>query len=347
VVVLLALVAFGVVETDDDGGRSATRAPLSLEGDRLDVRGIVGSVGPAVVQIRSELLQIDPTGTPVQGAGTGMIIREDGLILTNEHVIRGAASITVILEDGKERRADIVAAVRTPDVALLRLRDASDLPTVELSENDAQVGDDVVAIGNALNLGATPTVTTGIVSALHRSIRTEDGPLGDLIQTDAAINRGNSGGPLVNALGEVIGINTAVAGGEAQNIGFAISIDAVRPLLDELESGSGEFVGIAFLGVQSVDPEELNSSVLANLGIEGEEGAVVVTVFPGTAAEEAGIEEGDLIVALGGEDVESSRDLRRAIGAHEPGDEVEVEWIRDGDRQQATVELGSTAQPAD
>src|SRR5436309_14143850 len=170
-----------------------------------------------------------------------MILTADGEVLTNAHVVDGATDIEVtLIGERTARAADVVGVDTTADVALIKIRNASGLPTVKLgSSADLRVGDSVVAIGNALDLGATPTVTEGIVSALNRSIDAPDESLAGLIQTDAAINPGNSGGPLVDAKGEVVGIDTAIAG-DAQNIGFALAIDNVKPIVDDLRADRGQ-----------------------------------------------------------------------------------------------------------
>jgi putative serine protease PepD len=190
------------------------------------------------------------------------------------------------------------------------------------------VGDDVIAIGNALDLDGDFTVTRGIVSALNREIDAQDGTeLSGLIQTDAAINPGNSGGPLVNAAGQVVGINTAVEG-QAQNIGFAIAIDTVKPKLERLRSGQNTATTPrAYLGV-STQPD-----VTA--------GATVVDVGPGTPAASAGLQVGDVIVALNGQQITDPDGLSTAIGAHKPGDRVTVTYLRGGTRRTAQVTLGT------
>jgi serine protease Do len=258
-------------------------------------------------------------------------------------VISGARSITVNMSDGRQLPADLVGSISSSsDVALVRIRDVSGLATVTLGESSAmQVGDDVVAVGNALNLGATPTVTTGIVSALNRSITEPNGVnLENLVQTDAAINPGNSGGPLVNAAGQVIGVNTAVAGG-AENIGFALSIDSVKPLIEILRSGGGDVRGGAFLGVRTADLANVNPAVLERLGIDRSDGAFVVDVDPGTAAASAGLEAGDVIVAIDGEGIEGSGEVGAAIVARQPGDEIDITYVRGGDERTTTATLGS------
>ncbi|HEV2068638.1 MAG TPA: trypsin-like peptidase domain-containing protein, partial [Acidimicrobiales bacterium] len=342
---LVAAVAFGVgIDRTDGGGVGFDRPPLALDGEELDIQGVINAVQPGVVSLNVEGVRDTQIGPQlVKGAGSGMVIEPDGLVLTNAHVISGAQSITVTVADGRELPADLVGSITsTSDVALVQIRDVSDLDTVTLGDSSAmQVGDDVVAVGNALNLGASPTVTTGIVSALNRSITEPNGAtLENLIQTDAAINPGNSGGPLVNALGQVIGVNTAVAGG-AENIGFALSIDSVKPLIEVLRTGGGDIQGGAFLGISSADLANINPAALARLGIEREDGAFVVEVSPGSAAAAAGLQAGDVVVAIGGEPVLGSADVSAAIIRRQPGDEVEIRFIRGGEERTATATLGS------
>jgi S1-C subfamily serine protease len=228
-------------------------------------------------------------------------------------------------------------------VALVQLRDAADLDAVTLGRSEeAQVGDDVVAVGNALNLGAEPTVTSGIVSALGRRIEAETGVvLQNLIQTDAAINPGNSGGPLVNARGEVIGVNTAIAGG-AENIGFAIAIDAVVPLIEDLKAGGGELVGGAFLGISTQPLDRVNPATLERLGIDpDDDGVFVADVFSGSGAAEAGLEPGDLVTEIDGEAVSEPEQVGEIIRNREPGDEVTISYRRGGEGDTTTATLGS------
>ena len=333
-----ALVAGGIViATDDDGGgRSSVTRPTSvLEGEALDIRGVLDAVEPGVVSI-------NVAGRISAGAGSGMVIDDDGHVLTNAHVVRGAQRITVSLADGREEAADLVASMPSRDVALLKLRDPGELQPVQLGESSAlQVGDEVVAVGNALNLGETPSVTTGIVSALCRSISAENGiSLDNLIQTDAAINPGNSGGPLVNAFGEVIGVNTAIAGG-AENIGFAIAIDAIEPLLEDLKAGQGEVQGGPFLGVSTADVAAVTPAVRERLGIEAEAGAFVQQVVPGSGADAAGLRAGDVIVELNGEEVDEAADIARIVQGLRRGQEVELTVEREGELETVTATIGS------
>ena len=295
-----------------------------------DVQAILAKVQPGVVYIHT---QASRSGRffPTEGAGTGVILNADGEVLTNAHVVNGATSIKVnVGTETQARDATLVAADSANDIALLRITGASGLPTVTLGSSAAlKVGDDVVAIGNALDLKGGFTVTRGIVSALNRSIDGEDGnQLTGLIQTDAAINPGNSGGPLVNAAGQVVGINTAVSG-QAQNIGFAIAIDGIKSKLDTLRSGqSTASQPRAFLGVSTQ-------------AIAGTPGATVTDVGAGTPAATAGIQAGDVITAIDSTAVTDSDTLGTAIGAHKPGDKVNVTVQRGGGSQTLTATLGT------
>jgi putative serine protease PepD len=218
---------------------SAQAASLDLSGQTLDVAGVLSRVEPSVVSIDTKITeQRGPFVQQGEGAGTGIVIDAgDGTILTNAHVIADSTSITVtVAGETKARAATVITSDANRDLALLKVSDTSGLVAAPLgTSSDLAVGDQVVAIGNALALEGGPTVTEGIVSALGRTIETENGTLQGLIQTDAAISSGNSGGPLVNARGQVIGMNTAVAASSgtvnASNIGFAISIDAIRDFL--------------------------------------------------------------------------------------------------------------------
>jgi serine protease Do len=239
-----ALIASGaLVLTDDSGGspassQAAQQVQSSAAPAQGDIAAILAKDVPAVVSITTG-------GGPVlsrgggSGAATGFVIDPDGIIVTNDHVVDNAQSVTVTTSDGKELTARVLGEDASSDLAVLDV-DATNLPAVELGDSDqVQVGDDVVAIGNALDLDGGLSATRGIVSGLHREIPTQNGGrLEDLIQTDAAINPGNSGGPLVDAQGRVIGINTAIANpSTAQNVGFVIPISQAKPIIDRLRGG--------------------------------------------------------------------------------------------------------------
>jgi putative serine protease PepD len=233
----------GVAVADDGGSSSALNAPASTvaattnDADNV-VKPVLDEVEPSVVTIETQgTATYGPFGQRVrtQAAGTGMIVRADGLIVTNAHVVDGADTVTVTLADGTSHRATVVGADSSIDVAVLQIDDdVAGLPTVTFADGQPEVGETVIAIGNALALGEEPTVTVGIVSAIDRSIATsESSSMENLVQTDAAINSGNSGGPLVDMNGRVVGMNTAVAS-DAQNIGFAVSAATVVQAISDL-----------------------------------------------------------------------------------------------------------------
>jgi S1-C subfamily serine protease len=238
-----ALVASGaLVLRDDSDGSTATQPATpqaqvsgSTPAAPSDIAGILAKDVPAVVAIA---IDGGPTLGRSGGAATGFVIDPGGIIVTNDHVVDSARSISVTTSDGRRLTARVLGEDASSDLAVLKV-DATNLPTIELGDsNQVQVGDDVVAIGNALDLDGGLSVTRGIVSGLNREIPTDNGRLTGLIQTDAAINPGNSGGPLVDAQGRVIGINTAIANPTtAQNVGFVIPISQAEPIIDRLRGG--------------------------------------------------------------------------------------------------------------
>jgi S1-C subfamily serine protease len=285
--------------------------------------------------LRSDVFGIQPS----QGAGTGMVLTSDGLVLTNNHVISGASTIKVRFADGKVADASVVGSSAAADVAVVKVQGMSGLPTVALGNSGRLVvGDDVVAIGNALALPGGPTVTEGIVSATGRSIDAGDEHLDGVIQTDAAINPGNSGGPLVNSEGEVIGMNTAVAG-EGQNIGFAIAIDTIKPLISQLKTGTT--IAQAFLGVST---ETVDEALAQQFGLGTDHGALVADVSPGSPAENAGLRQGDVIVKVDGKDINTNDELVAAVRRHKPGDKVTLTVERNRQSRTIDVTLGSRRQ---
>jgi S1-C subfamily serine protease len=343
-----ALVGGGVVALLDDDATPPTAAPASRPSTRLTQPGDIGAV---LERVEPAVVAISTTGfapgaffdiVPRAGTGTGMVVSPDGEVLTNAHVVAGASRIQAKLGNSDTTYdAVVVGADRAADIALLRLQGASNLPTVTFGRSaDLQVGDQVVAIGHALALPGGPTVTTGIVSALDRSLGDGNDRLEHLIQTDAAINPGNSGGPLVNAAGEVVGMNTAViqqaeGGAGAQNLGFAIASDTLVPALDELRRG-GRGQARAFLGVSTYP---VNADVRERFGLAARQGALVVEMTPGSPADVAGVRPGDVLTALGDHRITSPEDLGAAVRAHRPGDRVELRWMRGADQRSATVTL--------
>ncbi|MEQ1786589.1 MAG: trypsin-like peptidase domain-containing protein [Acidimicrobiales bacterium] len=337
-----ALVATGVtVALDDDASAPVDRpvlTPVTASDGSLDIQAILAKVQPSVVTIRTSA---ETAGGLFEGAGSGIVLREDGLVLTNAHVIGSIGDIVVVLNDGTEHQATLVGASPDDDLALIQVQDVEGLTPAELgSSDDLQVGDEVIAIGNALNLGGDATVTRGIVSAKDRDLDADGVSLEGLIQTDAAINPGNSGGPLVNAAGQVVAVNTAIVA-DAQNLGFSIAIDLARPIIEALEAGEGQVTpDQAFLGVSSAEIADLTDDVKARFEIDAEEGAFVTEVVPGSAADDAGLLPGDVIIEIDGEAVTEAGDVRAAILDKEPGDTVELTILRAGDEQTLEAELG-------
>ncbi len=323
-------------------------SPLPLEGPG-SVRWVAEKVKPAVVQIANEQLVLDQLNRPVpiqQGLGSGVIFDSRGYILTNNHVVAGAEQITVSLPDGRSFKASLVGRDPDTDLAVVKI-DGSNLPVATLgSSSRLSVGDWVVAIGNALGLPGGPTVTVGVVSALGRAVQEppsglQPGPfLFDLIQTDAAINPGNSGGPLVNMNGEVVGINTLVAGTvesgfQAQGIGFAIAIDTAKPIAEELISRGR--VAHAYMGISYIT---LSPSVALQLGLQIQQGVLVRQVVRNSPAARAGIRSGDIIVAVDGTKLVSDSDLARILSKHKPGDTISLELVRDSTHLTVQLTLG-------
>ena len=326
---------------------SSAQSPTGPEGvaPAMDIRAVLRKVEPSVVAIETGLVSQNG-GIFGRGAGTGVIISDDGLVLTNNHVIEQAGSIKVKLADGRELNADLVGSSPADDVALIKIRDVSGLTASrarQLLRRSRSATRSSRSATRSTSSG-TPTVTARhrLGAQTGRSTPATSRSR-NLIQTDAAINPGNSGGPLVNAAGQVVGINTAIVDG-AQNIGFAIAIDSIKPLITDLKNGGGDVRGTAFLGVSSVGVDELDQPTLDQYGITVDSGAVIVQATPGSAAEELGLQEGDVVTSVDGTAITSPDDLGTAIRKHEAGDEIKVEWLR---RRRAhepgTAKLGSRA----
>jgi S1-C subfamily serine protease len=302
---------------------------------------VVQNVLPAVVNVVAD-------GPQGQGEGTGVVVRSDGIIVTNFHVVEGATKVTVLSSADPPARYDarVIGGDVEADLAVLKI-DATDLATVPLgNSSDLQLGQQVVAIGYALGLAGGPSVTTGVVSSLTRRITVQDPRCTectngarvytDVIQTDAAINPGNSGGPLVNMAGQVVGINTAGAN-QAENIGFAIQIDSVKPTIFQAAENPSQ--PVAFMGISSADASD--PSIQFEFDPKVDSGAVIVDVVSAGPADEAGIRVGDVVVQFDGQAVDSAERLGELIREHRPGDQVEVSVVHsDGSRDTITVTLG-------
>lgn len=271
---------------------------------------------------------------PVKGIGSGFIFDERGYILTNYHVVEGAERIIVTLTDGRTFEAKFVGGYVGLDIAILKI-EADKLVATDLGDSDkVKVGQRVFAIGNPFGLAGGPTVTSGIISAVKRTIYSERGIFRDLIQTDAAINPGNSGGPLVNVNGEVIGINTAIIP-FAQGIGFAIPINAAKEVANEiLQYG---YYAKPWLGIAGIS---LNRQIALQYDLPVEHGVLVVRIVPGSPADRAGIESGDIIVEFDGKRIDRMEDLQEILSKKTPGCECEAAIVRDLRKFRVRVTIG-------
>jgi serine protease Do len=268
----------------------------------------------------------------MMGEGSGFFISADGYVVTNNHVVQNAKSVTVTTIDGKTLDAKVVGTDPKTDLALLKVNEAGDYPFVAFSKETPRIGDWVVAIGNPYGLGGT--VTAGIISAEGRDIG--DGPYDRFLQIDAPINRGNSGGPTFNTKGEVVGVNTAIysPSGGSVGIGFAIPSTTADTVIGALEHGGSVPRGFLGVNIQPVTPEMAES-----MGMKTDKGAIVAEAMPGTPAAEAGLKAGDVITKLNGQAVEDAADLTRRIGSFKPSDKVELTYLRDGAEKTAQVTL--------
>lgn len=301
---------------------------------------VVERVRPAVVSIAAEIRRFDLLLGPVTrvAAGTGFFFDPRGYIATNEHVVRGAQRVLVRLADGRELEAEVVGTDPLTDLAVLRVRagPGERFPTLEFAAmEEVKVGDWVIAIGNALNLPGGPTVTAGVIGALGREVEVDNRILFDMVQTDAAINEGNSGGPLLNLEGKVVGINTVVIR-PAQGIGFAISASTARPVLETLRD-RGEMAW-PWLGVTITN---ISPAAALRYDLKVREGVLVVDVVEGDPADRAGIRAGDVILALDGHPTPSVRELQRLMrSVFRPGQTVTVTLQRGEERLEVRVTLG-------
>lgn len=316
------------------------------------IAAVAKAVSPSVVSIVTSTNQISRFYNQQyqqEGAGTGMIVSSNGYVLTNKHVVDGADTVTIVLTDGKTYRdVDVLGADPLNDLAFLKINGASNLPAITLGDSKTtRIGQSVVAIGNALGQYQN-SVTSGIISGTGRPVvASSDGTasgqaesLTDLIQTDAAINSGNSGGPLLNLKGQVIGINTAIAA-DAQSIGFAIPISAAKGMLEHvIKTGKVErpYLGIQYVSITPAVKEEYDLTVDRGDYVTSERGASVQKNGP---ADRAGIEDGDVITAVNGFKVGEVATVSTLISEYQPGEEVSLTIVRDGKEQKLTATLGT------
>lgn len=323
---------------------------VAQSGPDLSVQAIADKVTPGVVDITTYTRSYP--GTVPLGAGTGMILTSSGLVLTNNHVVNGAWQIKVSVEGRSGTYAARLLGVSTAaDVALLQIEGASGLPTVTIGDSSGvDLGEHVVAIGNALGQGGPPTVTSGHVSSLNRDISVgTDSPgvvehLTGMIQSNIQISRGDSGGPLVDGSGEVVGMNTAAAtNGPSQatsTIGYAIPINDAMTIVNQIRAGrSGPGIVLGQPSFLGVEVQALTPQIVSQLGLSVRSGALVVAVLPGMPAERAGIPQYAVITAVDGSRISSPQDLGPSIRAHRPGDTIRVTWVDRNGSHTATIRL--------
>ncbi|MFO0548404.1 MAG: Do family serine endopeptidase [Polyangiaceae bacterium] len=323
---------------------SASLPPLPVPAT-FDVADLAERVQPTVVNITTSQHVELPEGHPFEfffgpdspsppgertGAGTGFIIDPNGYVVTNEHVVHDADTVSVKLADEREFAAEVVGRDEKLDLALLKLAGASNLPTAALGSSEAlRIGESVLAVGNPFGLGHT--VTLGIVSAKSRTIGA--GPYDDFIQTDASINPGNSGGPLFNWRGEVVGINTAIRPG-ANSIGFAIPIDALKNVLSQLRETGHVTRGKLGLVFQPISKELAQA-----LKLDSTHGALIAQVEPGGSAARAGLKAGDVILSVNGIEILHAEELPRNVARNGPGAEIKVVYLRNGVKAETKAKL--------
>jgi serine protease Do len=338
---------------------AAPPAPVSVAGVRTSYADVVEKTSPAVVRIEAEVKtksqpmqfpggdddffrqfqvpqQQNPRPQIQRGLGSGVLVSADGTIMTNNHVVEGAEKITVQMSDNKTFDAKIVGTDKPSDLAVIKI-EAQNLPYLTLGNSDnVRVGDIVLAIGNPLGIGQT--VTAGIISAKGRRTGLSDGSFEDFLQTDAPINRGNSGGALVNLNGELIGINSQILSGSSNGgsigIGFSIPSNMARNVMEQLLKDGKVHRGMLGIYIQNITEDTAKA-----LELKDTTGVLVSEVFKGGAAEKAGLKRGDIITAVNGEKIEDSNVFRNKIAGATPGSEVKLTIYRDGKEQEVTATL--------
>jgi Do/DeqQ family serine protease len=337
----------------------APPAPIVVDGVRASYADVVEKTSPAVVRIDAERKtknqpqQFDFGDSPFKdllppqmrqqqrppierGLGSGVIVSADGTVLTNHHVIDGAEKITVTMDNNKIYDAKIVGSDPPSDLAVLKI-EGENLPFLNLGNSDnVRIGDIVLAIGNPLGIGKT--VTAGIISAKGRRTGLSDGSFEDFLQTDAPINRGNSGGALVNLTGELIGVNSQIISGSDNGgnigIGFSIPSNMAKSVMEQLVKD-----GKVHRGMLGVNIQNVTEAVAKSLELKDAKGVIVSSVKPGSAADKAGIKRRDIITAINGEAIEDSNILRNKVAGTAPGTEIKVTVLRDGKQEEFTAKL--------
>lgn len=321
---------------------AASPVVINTEDDIATVSAVAKKAMSSVVGITTieEVQQYWFTPTQVEGVGTGVIVDSNGYILTNSHVVRdgNAKSIHVLFENGEKQEAELLWNEPMLDLAIVKVNKTG-LPVAELGDSDdLTVGELAIAIGNPLGLEFQRTVTSGIISGLNRSIQvSQSNVIEDLIQTDASINNGNSGGPLLNSRGQVIGINTAKIK-SAEGLGFSIPINEAKIIIEQvIENGNYETV---FLGISGVSVEDYQSKL--GVHIDTEEGVILVQVSSGTPADKAGLLNGDIIVKIDDVEIDSMTRLKKSLYRYKEGDKANLTIIRNNEEKQVEVKFTET-----
>lgn len=323
----------------DNGQKTVIQNPanFSSEGEGLTKTEVYQRVSPAVVTVSTKSVATNQFyfQQEVEGIGSGFIINEEGYILTNYHVIENASEVSVILSDNREVKAKVVNYDQAKDIAMLKIVDDIKVPgVVELGDSDAlQPGEEVVAIGTPMSTEFSQTTTSGIISAINRNVQTSTGVQSNLIQTDASINPGNSGGPLVNTLGQVIGINTLKVSEGAEGLGFAIPINDIKGNIEALSKP------ILNLGIAV---RVIDKATIEQKGLDMEEGLYIVQVEEFSSAEKAGVRSGDLITHFDGKRIKTFEELQEIKNTKNEGDVVKMTVKREN----KAIDLEITLQSA-
>lgn len=322
-----------------DSQYTASPVVINTEDDITTVSAVAKKSMSSVVGITTIVEQVENywfMPQQLEGVGTGVIVDSNGYILTNSHVVRdgNAQSIHVLFENGEKQEGQLLWNEPVLDLAIVKV-DKTGLPVAELGDSDSIiVGEAAIAIGNPLGLEFQRTVTSGIISGLNRTIQTENVLIENLIQTDASINNGNSGGPLLNSRGQVIGINTAKIQ-SAEGLGFSIPINEAKVIIEEvIENGDFETV---FLGISGIAVNDYE----ARLGVEvdTEDGLVLVQVAPGTPAERAGLQNGDVVTQIDDIEIDSMTRLKKSLYKYKKGDKAKLTLVRNNQEEEVEIEF--------
>lgn len=365
---LIALLAMSGCKSNFLSGETAPAVtpqappePVVVNGVRTSYADVVNKTSPAVVRIDAERkakqqdsqqfpfadnplfreiipqMRQQPQRPQVErGLGSGVVVSADGTVLTNHHVIDGAEKITVTMNDNKIFQAKVIGSDPPSDLAVLKI-EGENLPFLNLGNSDnVRIGDIVLAIGNPLGIGQT--VTAGIISAKGRRTGLSDGSFEDFLQTDAPINRGNSGGALVNLNGELIGVNSQIvsdsSGGGNIGIGFSIPSNMAKSVMEQLLKDGKVHRGMLGINIQNITPD-----VAKSLDLKDAKGVIVSNVRPGSSAEKAGLKRGDIITAINGESIEDSNTLRNKVASSAPGTDIKISISREGKQEELTAKL--------